>query len=272
MPPSVEEGGISLFNSGRTDQRKENDKIFSAPIPMRSIRFKRPKDGFLNAFASQMLLTLGKMTVFYGRFVKTLWYAKEKRKGERTGMDVVRTIGLAVCALVIFLQVEQLGKRPQFMDRRERKRLAKKKRRAVRRLMVCVVVGVALVMGPETFGKMIPQTITVAEGLTLPKGEMPDWLVYYNQQDEPWGQKGYGPSDTIAVAGCGPTVLAMAVSSLTETDMNPEDMSNWAAEHGYCVPGSGSLHTLIGDGLDAFGIAYHTGNGQEASHCQRGIR
>ncbi|WP_458407501.1 C39 family peptidase [Anaerotignum sp.] len=79
-------------------------------------------------------------------------------------------------------------------------------------------------------------------------------IVYYNQEDLRWGEKTYGPVDKISDAGCGPTVLAMAVSSFTENEMNPKEMCDWAYVNGYCSVGSGSYHTLIAQGLECFGI------------------
>ena len=86
------------------------------------------------------------------------------------------------------------------------------------------------------------------------EAEYPAWLVYYNQTDPRWAEERYGQTDLIKETGCGPTVLAMAVSSLTETEINPKEMADWASEHGYCSPGSGSYHTLIADGLVQFGL------------------
>ncbi|WP_283122731.1 C39 family peptidase [Anaerotignum lactatifermentans] len=89
---------------------------------------------------------------------------------------------------------------------------------------------------------------------------MPDWLVYYNQTDERWAHELYGEVDYIEEAGCGPTVLSMAVSSLTDTQVSPKEMADWAAENGYCAPGSGSYHTLIADGLKHFELECATTN------------
>lgn len=79
-------------------------------------------------------------------------------------------------------------------------------------------------------------------------------LIYYNQEDPKWSDQLYGPSDPIGTHGCGPTVMASVVSSLTEYDMDPVQMSNWAYENGYCAVGNGSLHSLIPDAARAFGL------------------
>lgn len=85
-------------------------------------------------------------------------------------------------------------------------------------------------------------------------------IIYYNQEDPRWCEKNYGPVDKIKDTGCGPTVLAMAVSSFTENEMDPKEMCDWAYVNGYCSIGSGSYHTLIAQGLQSFGIANRVTN------------
>ncbi len=79
-------------------------------------------------------------------------------------------------------------------------------------------------------------------------------LTYYNQSDVRWANAPYGASDPIASYGCGPTALAMLVSSFTEQTMQPPDMAQWAASNHYWVSGSGSKHNLIPEGAAAFGL------------------
>ena len=64
-------------------------------------------------------------------------------------------------------------------------------------------------------------------------------VVYYNQADSRWKDKLYGKTSTIGLSGCGPTSLAMVVSSLTNKKINPVEMSNWAFANGYSCEGSG---------------------------------
>lgn len=78
-------------------------------------------------------------------------------------------------------------------------------------------------------------------------------LVYFNQAEEPWASAPYGP-DTIDGYGCGPTAMAMVVSSLTEQTVDPKAMAQWSYEHGYCAPGSGSHYGLIQAAADAYGL------------------
>lgn len=79
-------------------------------------------------------------------------------------------------------------------------------------------------------------------------------VVYFNQLDNRWANKPYGPNDTIGIAGCGPTALAMVVSTLTASTVDPISMSNWAYEQGYLAEGTGSFHSLIPDGAKHFGL------------------
>lgn len=79
-------------------------------------------------------------------------------------------------------------------------------------------------------------------------------LKYYNQTDKRWDKLLYGPKDPIGSHGCGPTVMATIISSLTEQKFDPKTMSDWAYTQGYCAVGNGSLHSLIPEAAKAFGL------------------
>lgn len=78
-------------------------------------------------------------------------------------------------------------------------------------------------------------------------------VVYFNQAEEPWADAAYG-TDTLRKYGCGPTVMAMAVATLTEEATDPALMGQWAAEHGYWASRSGSYHTIVPGTAEAFGL------------------
>lgn len=78
-------------------------------------------------------------------------------------------------------------------------------------------------------------------------------IVYFNQGEEPWASAPYGP-DKIGGYGCGPTAMAMVVSSLTDQIIDPSAMAQWAYESGYCAPGSGSYNGLIQAAASAYGL------------------
>lgn len=58
-------------------------------------------------------------------------------------------------------------------------------------------------------------------------------VVYYNQADSRWKDEPYGRTGTIGRSGCGPTSLAIVVSSLTDKKVDTVQMSRWAYENGY---------------------------------------
>ena len=68
--------------------------------------------------------------------------------------------------------------------------------------------------------------------------------VYFNQGEEPWAQGSYGP-DSIRGYGCGPTSMAMLISSLEDTLLDPIQAAQAAYESGYCAPGSGSYLSIV---------------------------
>ncbi len=89
------------------------------------------------------------------------------------------------------------------------------------------------------------------DGRTVLTGGVP--CVYFNQGDEAWRDKPFG-SDPIGPYGCGPTVMAMVVASLTSQTTDPAQMALWAYEHDYWCPGSGSYLTIIEGTAKAFGL------------------
>lgn len=80
-------------------------------------------------------------------------------------------------------------------------------------------------------------------------------MLYYNQGDARWSSYLYGGTDPIGSYGCGPTAVAMVVNSFTPSTVTPVEIADWAAANGYFVQGSGSSHSLIPDGLSAFGLS-----------------
>ena len=78
-------------------------------------------------------------------------------------------------------------------------------------------------------------------------------VVYYNQLDKRYASKPYG-TDDIGTYGCGPTCMAMVVSSLTNETVDPAEMARWAYENGYWGSRSGSYHSLIPGAAKAWGL------------------
>lgn len=90
-------------------------------------------------------------------------------------------------------------------------------------------------------------------------------VVYFNQMDERYADKPYG-TDRVGRAGCGPTAMAIVVSSLTNNPMDPAQMAEWAYQNGYWCKGSGSYHALIPGAAAAWGLPV---SGCTASEPQR---
>lgn len=147
-----------------------------------------------------------------------------------------------------------------------RKKLAALKRFALTCLFCVLVYRVPALFakGTAEVGRFLPTVQSYARTEEYPtRVGAEEQIVYYNQEDSRWGEKTYGPVDKIQETGCGPTVLAMAVSSLTDRAITPDEMCQWAYENGYCSIGSGSYHGLIGEGLEHFGISNQTTNNDE---------
>lgn len=89
-------------------------------------------------------------------------------------------------------------------------------------------------------------------GVTFTDGATP--IQYFSQLDARWKAMPYGKEGTIGSSGCGPTSLAMAVSSLSGLYVDPLQMSDWAYANGYRCEGNGSYHSLIPEGAAHFGL------------------
>ena len=68
-------------------------------------------------------------------------------------------------------------------------------------------------------------------------------VVYFNQGEEPWGSLPYGDS-TIGEAGCGPTSMAIVISTLTGETVNPQMTCAFAINNGEYVSGAGTAHSF----------------------------
>lgn len=83
-------------------------------------------------------------------------------------------------------------------------------------------------------------------------------LTYYNQGDARWGEYLYGGKDRMARYGCGPTVMATLITSLTGEQVLPPALADWAAANGCWCPAQGSYHCLIQDSATAFGLTVYS--------------
>lgn len=93
----------------------------------------------------------------------------------------------------------------------------------------------------ETLGDSVGETA---------KGTFPLLLQY----DPRWGYAAYA-DNIVAVNGCGPTCLAMAIAGLTGEDVTPAAVADYAAREGYYAAGQGTSWSLMTEGCAAFGVA-----------------
>lgn len=73
--------------------------------------------------------------------------------------------------------------------------------------------------------------------------------IYFNQGDSAWNQNGY----CIAKAGCGPTSMAVVITSLTGKWVTPFDTAIWGYQHGF-YSREGSAHEMIPAMATAYGL------------------
>ena len=76
-------------------------------------------------------------------------------------------------------------------------------------------------------------------------------LVYYDQAD--WAEELYG-TDPIGSYGCGPTAMAMVVSTLTQTRIDPAEMAQYCVNQGYWAKGHGSYWSIVPGVAGKFGL------------------
>ncbi|MCI9121435.1 MAG: hypothetical protein HFG00_07925 [Oscillibacter sp.] len=79
-------------------------------------------------------------------------------------------------------------------------------------------------------------------------------IAYFNQTDEIRAAQTYG-SDPLSTHGCGPTALAMAVSSLTGEIVDPEEMAQHCVRSGYWCRGNGSYLSIVQGVAEDYGLA-----------------
>jgi hypothetical protein len=75
-------------------------------------------------------------------------------------------------------------------------------------------------------------------------------IVYFNQNEKPWNNMLYGFLLPISVSGCGPTTMAMVISTLTGKDVIPVEAGDWSYNNGYLKQG-------YEDG-EAYASTYHS--------------
>lgn len=78
-------------------------------------------------------------------------------------------------------------------------------------------------------------------------------LVYFNQTAEAWAEEPYG-TDVIGRYGCGPTAMAMVVSTLSGTETDPARMAQHCVDQGYWASRQGSYWSIVPGTAEDFGL------------------
>lgn len=76
-------------------------------------------------------------------------------------------------------------------------------------------------------------------------------LVYFNQVDPQYTNYG---TDTMSGYGCGPTAMAMVVSTLTDRYITPQEMGEIFVQEGYWCPRSGTYNHFAQGSAQYFGL------------------
>lgn len=94
--------------------------------------------------------------------------------------------------------------------------------------------------------------LTSQDGVQILTGGFTN-TVYYNQTDPLWASSSYG-TDSISGYACGPTAMAIVISSLTDTRVNPVDLSQWAVDNGHWAARCGSYLSIVQGAAQAYGL------------------
>ena len=95
---------------------------------------------------------------------------------------------------------------------------------------------------------------TIAKLSELSEEEKKQKYPLFLQWDARWGYEEYGDFN-IALSGCGPTTLAMAIAAVAnDTDITPDKVAKYSMENGFYVEGTGTAWRLMTDGAETFGL------------------
>ena len=103
--------------------------------------------------------------------------------------------------------------------------------------------------GRDTVNTFIPKVYNDTRFSMKNHKEYIAGYIYFNQGDSAWNQNGY----CIAKAGCGPTSMAVVITSLTGKWVTPLDTAIWGYQHGF-YSREGSAHEMIPAMAMAYGL------------------
>lgn len=83
-------------------------------------------------------------------------------------------------------------------------------------------------------------------------------LVYYSQEDPRWANKLYtvndNPKQTIGLSACGPTSMAMIISSIKGINVFPNEIAEYSVKHGFRTVNDGTNHNLFPSAAKNYGL------------------
>lgn len=89
----------------------------------------------------------------------------------------------------------------------------------------------------------------------LTEKELQEKYPLFLQWDKRWGCLAYGDDSNVAISGCGPTTLAMAVVALTgNEEATPAAIAKFAMQEGFYMSGTGTMWSLMTEGAAAYGV------------------
>ena len=89
----------------------------------------------------------------------------------------------------------------------------------------------------------------------LTEKELQEEYPLFLQWDKRWGCLAYGDDSNVAISGCGPTTLAMAVVALTgNEEATPAAVAKFAMQEGYYMSGTGTMWSLMTEGAAAYDV------------------
>lgn len=87
-------------------------------------------------------------------------------------------------------------------------------------------------------------------------GEKKQEFPLFLQWDPRWGYVEYGDESCIALSGCGPTCLSMALYYLTDDErITPDRVGKYSMENGYYIAGTGTAWALMEAMAAEYGVA-----------------
>lgn len=78
-------------------------------------------------------------------------------------------------------------------------------------------------------------------------------MIYFEQDSPKYNKVPYG-SNYLGSHGCGPTCMAMVVSTFSNVIVEPDEMGDWAVDNGYYVKNVGTAYGLMTAAAEKYGV------------------